>query len=115
MFKSFKIATILAVMSSIAIGIVFIADLFLAHYEWRFLRINLIFITIAALLVWFWITLYQKITAVYVLNHEQHIGMAYWPSIFRCLIVLAISYLILMMISFYGLLDRMLDGTALLG
>lgn len=115
MFKSFKIASIVAVIISVAIGILFTVDLLVAHYELRFLRINLIFITIAALLVWFWLTLYQKITAVYVLNHEQHIGMAYWPAIFRCLIVLAISYIIILMISFYGLLDRMLDGTALLG
>lgn len=115
MFKSFKIISIIAVINSVAIGVLFIADLLLAHYELRFILMNLIFIVITALLVWFWMTLYQKITAVYTLNQEQHIGIAYWPSIFRCLILLAIGYILIMIICFYGLLDRMLEGTALLG
>lgn len=115
MFKSFKITSILAVISSVIIGIVFIVDLLVAGYEIRFLLINLFFTGIASLLVWFWITLNQKIAAVYVLNQEQHIGLKYWPSIFSCLILLAIFYIISSLICCYALLERLAGGTAFLG
>lgn len=115
MFKWFKITSIMAVISSVIIGIIFLVDLLMANYEIRFILINLFFIGIASLLVWFWMTLNQKITVVYALNQQQHIGLKYWPSIFRCLILLAIGYLIIILISCFGLLDRLLGGTALLG
>lgn len=115
MFKWFKITSIMAVISSAIIGIVFLVDLLLAHYELRFMLINLFFVGITSLLVWFWTTLNQTIAKVYVLNQQQHIGLKYWPSIFGCLILLAIGYLITILICCYGLLDRLLSGTALLG
>ncbi|MCD0467711.1 hypothetical protein [Flavobacterium sp. ENC] len=115
MFKIFKLTSILAVTSSVIIGIVFIVDLVMAGYETKFLLINLFFIAIASLLVWFWITLNQKISTVYGLNQEQHIGLKYWPSIFSCLILLAIVYTIVSIICCYALIDRLIGGTALLG
>ncbi|MRX41270.1 hypothetical protein GJU43_18435 [Flavobacterium sp. LC2016-23] len=105
----------MAVISSVIIGIVFLVDLLLAHYELKFILINLFFVGITSLLVWFWNTLNKAITAIYMVNQQQHIGLSYWPSIFRCLILLAIGYLIIILIGCYGLVDRLLSGTALLG
>ncbi|MEO8535322.1 MAG: hypothetical protein ABI441_16310 [Flavobacterium sp.] len=115
MFKAFKITSIMAVINAAAIGFIFAADLFLADYETGLVLINLIFMGIALLLVWFWITLNQKITTVYRLNKEQCIGLRHWLSIFGCLILLAVVYSIVNVICCYGLILRLRSGTSLLG
>ncbi|MDX6191705.1 hypothetical protein SGQ83_20285 [Flavobacterium sp. Fl-318] len=115
MLKIFRITSGLALICSLLLCLVFVIDLILGRYEFRFVVISLVFIGISMLLVWFWSILKRKITIVYTLNRDLNIGLIYWTSIFGCLILVAIGYCMIGLICCYGLIDRLLGGTALLG
>ncbi|WP_166922322.1 hypothetical protein [Flavobacterium poyangense] len=115
LFKLFKIVSVVAIISSVVSVFVFVIDLLLAGYRGKLLIFNLIFIAISLMLVWFWMTLSLEIKAVYLMHRERNMSMEHWSSIFKCLGLLAASYIAITVICYLGLIDRMLDGTALLG